>query len=368
MRIAIVANPQVPVPPVKYGGIEQVEYYLIKGLQEEGHEPILFGTADSKADCEIVPITDEAIYFPKKHAELPAHQRHLKRIAQKTARLLRENMPRLDIIHSQGFDMTGFEEFPQITTLHNPITLEMLPYYAERKHLYYVSISKNQQSTYPDLNYVSTVYNGLDPAAFPVVEKPQDYLCFLGRFDAEKSPHLAIELALQMNMPIKIAGKIAFEGETYFPERIEPYLQHPLVEYLGELNFNDKVELLSNARCNIHPTNFREPFGLTVLEAAYCGTPTLAINRGSMSELIENGHTGSLVEDFVEGYHHMQECFEMDRLYIASRAWSLFNYRTMARDYLKAYQRVIDAYHPHGSDEQTTPPLPASTPILPNAS
>jgi glycosyltransferase involved in cell wall biosynthesis len=127
-----------------------------------------------------------------------------------------------------------------------------------------------------------------------------------------------------------------------------------LVEYLGEIGFDEKVELLSHAKINLHPTNFREPFGLTVLEAAYCGTPTLAIARGSMPELIEFGRTGIWVEDFVEGFHHLEECFAMDRTYVASRARQLFNYHTMAKGYIQAYKAVLQ-------QSKSTAPLPQAS-------
>lgn len=344
MRIAVIAGPHIPVPPAKYGGIEQIIYYLLKGLAEDGHEPILLGSADSQVDCEVIPIIGQAADFPKTKAELPRHARLVEENSRYVERILRTQSKRFDIIHSHGLDLRNFQHVPNITTLHGPIGLENLDYYLARKQLYFASISKNQQAGCPDLSYAGVVYNGLDPASFPIVEKPQDYLCFLGRFDAQKNPHLAIQLAIHLGMPIKIAGKIDFQGETYFKREIKPYLKHPLVEYLGELDFKAKVELLSNARCNLHPTGFREPFGLTVLEAAYCGTPTLAIARGSMPELIEEGRTGILLEDFVEGYHYIQRCFEMDRLYIANRARLLFNYHTMARDYAKAYRHVIETF------------------------
>ena len=233
---------------------------------------------------------------------------------------------------------------PNLTTLHGAIDFNQLSYYRERKNLYYVSISRNQQEACPDLQYVGVVYNGEDPEPFPVVAEPDDYVCFLGRFDREKNPHLAIQLAISLGIPIKLGGKIDFQGERYFEQQVKPYLDHPLVEYLGELDLEEKIDLLAHARCNLHPTGFREPFGLTVLEAAFCGTPTLAIARGSMPELIEVGRTGLLIEDFVEGDHQIEECFEMDRAYIAQRARHLFNYQTMTRQYLRAYERVLDIF------------------------
>ncbi len=344
MRVAIVAGPHYPVPPLRYGGTERVIGYLVRGLLEEGHEPVLLASGDSKVECELVPICDAAIGFPARSSEVPAHEALRAEIERRTREELRRLLPRVDLVHSHGFDLIDFQDFPNLTTLHGAIGFTELAYYLQRKNLYYVSISRNQQGACPDLQYVGVVYNGEDPEPFPIVEEPDDYLCFLGRLDDEKNPHLAIQLAINLGLPIRLAGKVDFQGERYFEERVRPYLDHPLVEFLGELDFDEKVELLAHARCNLHPTGFREPFGLTVLEAAFCGTPTLAIARGSMPELIEVSRTGMLVEDFVEGYHQIERCFEMDRAYIAQRARLLFNYRTMTKQYLRAYERVIDIF------------------------
>jgi glycosyltransferase involved in cell wall biosynthesis len=353
VRIAIVAEPYVKIPPPTYGGIEQIILYLIRGLRDAGHEPILLAPGDSDVDCELIPTTEHALSFPASTKDMRRHAQLVKRVNRRTERLLRELLPDVDIIHSHGFDLKRFNGFPNLTTLHNPIEFRSdsyylnrrgIDYYEKRKELYYASISKNFQDTFPDLNYAGVVYNGEDPDDFPMVYEPEDYVCFLGRFDRDKSPHLAIQLAISRGIKIKLAGKIDHKNESYFQEEISPYLKHPHVEYLGELGFDDKVELLSNARANLHPTGFREPFGLTVIEAAYCGTPTMAIARGSMPELIENGRTGVLVEDFVEGYHKLDECFKMDRIYVASRARQLFNYRTMTDQYLETYREIISEF------------------------
>ncbi len=347
MRIALVAGPHLPVPPRQYGGTEQVIYYLIKGLMEAGHEPILLGAGDSEVPCELIPIVDKSIFFPKTTAEVPAHLAEVKQINAITTRKLRALLPRIDVIHSHFFDLTPFKNFPNVTTLHGKIDFEELQYYLQRNDINYVSISKNQQEACPQLNYVDFIYNGEDPDKFPFVSEPDDYVCFLGRFDREKNPHLAIQLAINLGIKIKLAGKIDYLGEGYFAEEVEKYFDHPLVEYLGELGFEDKIKLISNAKCNLHPTGFREPFGLTILESAYCGTPTLAVARGSMPELIEEGKTGMLVEDFVEGYHAIKECFAMDRAYIAERSRAKFNYRLMTAKYVKAYERVIQRARLH---------------------
>jgi glycosyltransferase involved in cell wall biosynthesis len=349
MRVAILADPYVPIPPPKYGGTEQVIINLIKGLQELGHEPVLFASGDSSVPCELIATTPEAVYFPATKLEMPAYMQKVNMIARRTESLLKKQLPSFDVLHwhanmESPFDMRKFAEHPHVATMHGPVRFKDINFVTENKNLNWVTISKNQQEAFPDLNYVGVVYNGENPAEFPIVTEPEDYVCFIGRFDREKNPHMAIMLAISLGIPIKIAGKIDYLGDGYFQDEIEPYLTHPLVEYMGELDFDAKVELMSKARCNLHPTGFREPFGLTIIEAAYCGTPTLAIRKGSMPELIEEGRTGLMVEDFIEGYHRLQECFDMDRLYVAKRARSLFNYRSMAEGYLKAYDKVIEAY------------------------
>lgn len=343
MRIAIVAGPHMAVPPTQYGGSEQVIYTLINGLQKAGHTPIVLGTGDSNVNCELIPITKKAIGYPLTSSGLAEHAKLEAAANELIAKRLRELLPRIDIIHSHNFDLLPFANFPNITTLHGRFTFDLLPYFKKRTNLNYISISNNQRQAFSGLNYIDTIYNGEDASLFHVVKKPKNYVCFLGRFDWDKSPHMAIELALTIGVPIKLAGKIDYKGETYFAEKIKPYLSNPLVEYVGELGFKDKTELLGNALCNLHPANFREPFGLTVLEAAYCGTPTLATNRGAIPEIIEHGRTGLVVEDFVEGAQKIEKCFVMDREYIAACAMQKFNSEKMTQHYIAAYQKVITA-------------------------
>ena len=344
MKIAIVASWYLPVPPKKYGGTEQVIFYIIKGLKELGHEPILIGTGDSDPGCVTIPIVDSATYFPVKQDEI--EQRSKDEIIYKTKinKILHGLKDQVDIIHSHGFDLSEFQDIPNVTTLHGKVGFDNVDFLVKRKNFPYIAISNNQQESLPELNYVGVVYNGEDPNEFPIITEPDDYICFLGRFDREKNPHLAIQLAINKGIKIKIAGKIDFQGNSYFEEEVRSYLDNPHVEYLGELNFVDKIRLLSHSKCNLHPTNFREPFGLTILEAAYCGTPTLAVARGSMPELIEEGRTGILVEDFVEGYAQLDKAFDLDRNYIATRSRALFNYQTMAKQYVKIYEKIIAQY------------------------
>lgn len=350
MKIAIISSPYLPVPPKKYGWTERVIFYLIKGLQELGHEPILIWPGDSDVSCEVIPTCEKSINFWKTPEENIEVEIKIKWILDTTKKILHSIKWDVDIIHSHGFDLLDFRDVPNITTLHGPIIMENMQYYEERRELFYASISKNQQEAFPGLRYCWNCYNWIDPDEFPFNETPEDYICFIGRFDETKNPHLAIQLALQLWIKLKMWWKIDFFGFEYFIEEIKPYLNNPLIEYLWELEMKDKIELISNAKCNIHPTGFREPFGLTVLESAYCGTPTLAIKKWSMPELIEEWKTGILVEDFEEWYHKIQDCFDMDRTYISSRTKSFFNYKNMTLDYLRAYNTVIQNFKERSSE------------------
>lgn len=348
MRVAIIADPFVPVPPPKYGGTEKVIHYLIRGLLETGHEPILLGPGDSKVDCQLIPTVAKSFSFPSDKRKLPYFKLRVKRVNRRTEKLIRELKSEIDVVHSMGFDMKDFKEIPSVTTLHGPVIMKAqspwekdIEYFKKRQHLNYISISKNQRDAHPYLNYIKVVYNGEDPAEFPIVTRPHDYVCFIGRFDREKNPHLAILLAINAGIKIRLGGKVDYLGGRYFREEVQPLLKNPLVEFLGELSRDETIDLVSKAKLNLHPTNFREPFGLTIIEAAYCGTPTLAIRRGSMPELIEDGKTGKLVEDFVEGFHYLDDCFKMNREYIAKRARRTFNYKNMTKGYLHAYRRAI---------------------------
>lgn len=341
MRIAIIAGPYTPVPPIHYGGSERVIYYLIRGLLEANHQPILLGPANSKVACELIPTIDKPLGFAKTPKQLATDLKKISNSARITRAELRKLLSNIDIIHSHGFDLKGFEKFPNVTTVHGPIGIEDLDYFEDRQQFRFLSISQNQQDAFPAMSWAGVVYNGEDPKGFPFVSKPDNYLCFLGRMDEQKNPHLAIQLAIKLGIKIKLAGKVDLDGKHYFNKIVKPYFVHPLVEYIGEPDFNAKVDLVSHAVCNLHPTNFREPFGLTVIEAALCGTPTLAVNRGAMSELIVDGKTGMLVEDFVQGYALINKCFTMDRKFIAERARKLFSHTRMTNDYIKAYKNEL---------------------------
>jgi glycosyltransferase involved in cell wall biosynthesis len=327
--------------------VARVTQALIQGLMEAGHCVTVVAAARSRLECELIPVCEDGIFLPYD----PGFR--MMRIAEQRAlEIVNAIKDRLDIVHGQGFDVGQFHssrfleplDFPNVTTCHSCIDICNLDYFlACRNNL--IAISNNQREACPRANFVATVYNGLDPSSFPIVTDPEDYLCFLGRMERYKQPHLAMQLAIQIKMKLKVAGRIDESDPThYFDNYCREYLNNPLIEYLGELGMDDKIRLLSRARCNLHPTGFREPFGLTVIEAGYCGTPTLAIRRGALPELIDDGRTGVLVEDFAEGFFKLPQCLKMDRSYIAQRTREQFNYKRMTADYLRVYYTVIHQF------------------------
>lgn len=349
LRIAIfLTQPGLILPSLPSHSIARIIEFHIRGLYEQGHEVILLAPKNCKVECELIPICDQAVSLQDNEHLSKAEQIHTKVIDE-----IEKIQNRIDIVHAHSLDIphlfhsTGFLSsfsLPNVTTCHSCIEISNLNYFSQYTNNL-ISLSHNQRKAYPGLNFVGNVYNGLDPSPFQFVAAPDNYLCFLGRMNSVKQPHLAIHLAIQLGLNLKIAGPVdPFFDNEYFEIYCKPYLNHPLIEYLGELDMGDKVQLLSHAMCNLHPTGFRDPCPLVPIEAAYCGTPTLAICRGALPELIEHGKTGILVEDFAEGFHEIPKCFQMSRLYVSQQARKRFNYQKMVAEYLSIYRQVISGH------------------------
>lgn len=173
----------------------------------------------------------------------------------------------------------------------------------------YVSISDSQRRPVDDINWVKTIYHGYPAACFEFNEKPEDYFLYLGRFSEEKKPDEAIMLARECNIPLKIAAKIDPSDREYFESKIRPLLDHPLIEYVGEVDDRRKVELLKNAKALLNTIDWPEPFGLVMIEALACGTPVIVRGCGSAPEVITHGKTGFICEnrdDFIKAIHNVE--------------------------------------------------------------
>ncbi len=344
LRIALIASSFIDVPPKKYGGTELIIFELVNMFLALGHEVTLFATGTSiiPDGCRLIPICETAIPYASTD-ELDFDLKPLRDIAhQKAIDYVSSHIDEFDIVHSHGTDTYQLDHLlPCVTTLHGAFNLDVFNIYNKHPNLNYISISSSHGLMFKNIKIIANVYNGLNESIYPYSNTPKNQLCFMGRMDGEKRPHLAIAFAKAVGIPIVLAGKVDLAGQEYFLKNVKPQIDGNFVTFVGEVGHEEKCKIFSESLINIHPIDFPEPFGLTVLEAAYCGTPTIAFNYGSMPELIETRKTGLLVEDLIEAYNNLPKVLAMDRKYISDRARAMFNREVMARGYEEVYRKII---------------------------
>ncbi len=207
----------------------------------------------------------------------------------------------------------------------------------------YVSISDAQRSSLPDLHYVATIHHGVDVESFPYVDEPDEYLAFVGRMSPEKRPDLAIEVARRAGIRLKIAAKVDHHEAPYFREVIQPLLNHPLIEWLGEVDESAKRELMAHATALLMPIGWPEPFGMVFIEALACGTPVLTCPTGAAPELLEDGVTGYTGRDIDALVAATRAIPRISRRKCRAYAKRRFDTRVMASSYLKVYQQLLES-------------------------
>jgi glycosyltransferase involved in cell wall biosynthesis len=226
-----------------------------------------------------------------------------------------------------------------VTTIHGFSSPKIIPVFKKYNDInHYVSISNSDRS--PELKYDATVYNGINEKEFTFREMQGDYLLFFGRIHPEKGTHECIEIARQAGMKLIISGLV--QDEKYFKEKIEPHLNNETVVYTGNSGPEKRNELLGGAYALLHPINFEEPFGLSVVESFFCGTPVIAYNRGSMSELIVNGKTGFTVSNINESVEVLKEIKNLKRIDCRNLAESKFTSSKMTEDYIAVYKEILN--------------------------
>lgn len=343
LTVAIVmVHPGLYIPPRPSDSVARVIENQIAGLMELGHKVILIAPASSQVKCELIPVCDVPITIEEDPDGKEANQ-----ITKLVKKKILDLKGTADIIHAHSLDIplklftSNFLEdcpLPHVTTMHSCVELENLKEFDSCSGPM-ISLSYNQRNACPNLNYVGNVYNGLDTKDFPFIKNPEGYLCFLGRITPEKQPHLALELSAHMGIPVKIAGPI--RNKDYFDSKCKPFLDGKRAQYLGELDMKEKINLLAHALCNLYATGFRDPCPLVPMEAGFCGTPTLAISRGALPELITHNKTGVLVEDFTEAVSKLNDCIKLDRQIVSKISKKRFNHIRMAADYISIYKHVL---------------------------
>jgi glycosyltransferase involved in cell wall biosynthesis len=336
MRIAQIAPLYEAVPPKLYGGTERVVAHLSNALVDLGHDVTLFASAEAETRAHLVPVRDQAIRLDP--AELKSDMAaHLSMLAE-----VRSQKDRFDILHFHT-DMLHFALFEDvssrtITTLHGRLDLKDLPeVYRRWPKFPLVSISNSQRLHLPFANWAGTVYHGVPETDYPFSARSDGYLAFLGRISPEKRPDRAIEIAKRSGRRLKIAAKVDAADKTYFEREIEGLLDHPLVEYIGEIGDHEKAAFLGGADALLVPIDWPEPFGLVMIEAMACGAPVVAYNCGSAPEVVDNGVTGYVVSSLDEAVARVEDARRLDRREVRRRFDRRFTAVTMARGYLDLY-------------------------------
>ena len=204
-----------------------------------------------------------------------------------------------------------------------------------------ISLSLNQRRPKPDLNWVANIPNALDLEHYPSHPHKGDYLLFVGRMNHEKGAHRAVAVAMELDLPLKLAGKVREPNEKeYSAEFIEPHLGGG-IEYLGEVNHGTKVELLQNARATLFPIDWEEPFGLVMIESMACGTPVIATRHGAVPEVIQDGRGGVIVDHWREIPAALERADAIDPRECRRYAEEQFAPERMVGDYVRAYEAEL---------------------------
>src|SRR5437016_5618429 len=332
MKIAQIAPLTEAVPPRLYGGTERIVAYICDELVELGHDVTLFASGDSISRARIESMCPKALRLdPSVRDHLAPNIFMLETIARRA--------DEFDFVHLHvdylSYPFLRRVAVPYLTTLHGRLDLpELQPLYQRFDDVPVVSISNSQREPLPQANYVATVYHGIPEDSLLPDTGAGGYLGFLGRISPEKAPDRAIRIAALAGMKLKIAAKVDRVDREYFKEEIEPLLAQPHVEFIGEIAEHQKAEFLGNAVGLVFPINWREPFGLAMIEAMACGTPVLAMGNGSVPEVVDEGVTGFIVADEAAAAAAARRLPMLDRGRIRKVFEQRFTARRMAEDYV----------------------------------
>lgn len=339
LRIAQIAPLHEAVPPRLYGGTERVVSYLTEELVRRGHRVTLFASGDSQTRAELVPCSGEALRLDARCIDPFAHHvLQLERVAQRASEF--------DVLHFH----TDYFSFPlgrrldvaQVVTLHGRLDLpDLQPIFHEFNDYPTVSISDHQRLPLPQARWMTTIHHGLPADLHHPSYEPGEYFAFLGRISPEKRVDRAIEIAKRTGVPLKIAAKISTADEEYFRSEIAHLLDHPLVEFLGEIGEHEKGDFLRGAKALLFPIDWPEPFGLVMIEALACGTPVVAFSHGSVPEVLRHGVSGFLVKDMDEAVAAAARVEELDRRACRAEFDARFTAQRMAEDYERLYARLL---------------------------
>ncbi len=334
MRIAMLSSIAWRTPPRDYGPWESVVSLLTEGLVSRGHDVTLFATGDSQTSGKLHAVCARGYEEDRSIVPKVWECLHISELF--------EDAEDFEIIHN-NFDFlpltyTGLTTTPVVTTIHGFSSPGILPVYKKyNSKVFYVSISDADRS--PELDYIKTIHHGIDIEQFDFQSEPEDYLLFFGRIHHDKGAREALEIARACNKKLILAG--IMQDEAYYHQYVEPYLDNRNAVYVGTAGPVQRNQLLGKAYALLHPINFNEPFGLSVIESMACGTPVIAFNKGSMPELIEHGKNGFLVSGCEEAVEHIVRIKDINRSDCRRTVEDRFTADSMVEKYIDVYAQVL---------------------------
>ena len=360
MKIAQIAPLFESVPPQLYGGTERVVSYLTEELIHKGHEVTLFASGDSVTSAYLVAGIDKALRLNEACQDPLAH--HIIQMKE-----VLERAASFDILHFHTdylhFPMTELLQAPCITTLHGRLDIpDLQAVYKKFPSENVVSISKSQKKPLPEAHWAGTVYHGLPENLHRPGSGTGGYWAFLGRISPEKGIDQAIEIATMAGIRLKIAAKIDKADAGYFQKHVRHLLDHPLIDFIGEINEQQKTRFLGDAIGMLFPIKWAEPFGMVMIEAMACGTPVLAFANGSVPEIIEEGRSGVLVRSVQEAVSAIPKTAGLSRAAVRNAFEERFTATRMTDDYIRIYREILrrSSGRP-GGDRYNSPFTPLSS-------
>ncbi len=340
LKIAMLSPLFESVPPRLYGGTERVVSYLSEALVEAGHDVTLFASGDSNTSARLVPAAPRSLRLdPECKDPMACHFMLMEKVLK--------HEKEFDIIHSNvdylSLAFARRAQTPFIATLHGRLDIpEVTSVFSEYREFPLVSISDAQRRPMPRANWLRTVYHGIPTDLYAYNGRPGEYLVFVGRISPEKKIDSLIRIALEAEVPLKIAAKVDKADADYHEAVVRPLLDSSLVEFLGEVNDREKDSLLGGALACLHPADWPEPFGLALIEAMCCGTPVIARRRGSIPEVVDHGVTGLIFDRDEEAVFYIRDqVASISRAGCRRRFEERFSSIRMAAEYLAAYRSVL---------------------------
>ena len=339
MRIAHIAPVATTIPPPKSGSVETMTSLLTEGLVARGHDVTLFATADSRTTARLHAIFPHGYWHDENMWPWELYEMLNLAAAVERAR-------DFDIIHYEAayypmsLAFARLSPTPIVQTLHHSPSAAEVALWSRYPEAPFVAISNEQARLLSGLNVIDTVLHGIDTDNFVFRQKPDDYLLFLGRFTEGKGVLQAIEIAKRVKMRLILAAA----EDDYYRERVAPHVDGRHIVYYGEADFEAKVKLYGGARALIYPIQAREPFGLVLAEAMACGTPVVALDRGAVREVVDEGVTGMIFDDLEQMANELPRVFDLDRRRVHDRAVARFGAARMVDEYVGVYTRLLEAH------------------------